>query len=362
MKIHLPTALAGLLVCADSALAWGVAGHQIVATIAQIHLHPSTRKAVADILPEWTNGQLAKIAAWPDRVRGQYPWSGQLHYVTPLAPEHPPDSCAWSGAFKTQLNVLNAIQNYTARVALDRNDIDLRFLVHFIGDVHQPLHLTGRERGGNGDPIVFEGRHMSMHGLWDTQLIAKYLRELHNYTQPLPSRQVESALTGSIYDSYVRWIVWEGIRDWWNKDLESWLACPVDDYTGAATSAQHILGAPNNDRLGTRVSGVVCPLAWAKEPHSYNCGYVYPPDFDTTKEVPFQLSSNYVTKIKGDKLIESLLAKGGIRLAAVLNTILGDEAELQTLGLVSTDGLIAESMPEVKAAEAKVDFSWLNIF
>lgn len=67
------------------------------------------------------------------------------------------------------------------RVALDRDDIDLRFLVHFvssafqaehkaemsllqIGDVHQPLHLTGRERGGNGDPVIFEGRHMSLHG------------------------------------------------------------------------------------------------------------------------------------------------------------------------------------------------------
>lgn len=141
-----------------------------------VHLHESTRKAVAEILPgtseddlhilctktdvrditylaEWTGGQLAKIAAWPDRVRGQYPWSGQLHYVTPLAPEHPPDSCAWSGSFKTQANVLNgqwshscplirnvaspyssssAIQNYTARVALDRSDIDLRFLVHFV--------------------------------------------------------------------------------------------------------------------------------------------------------------------------------------------------------------------------------------
>lgn len=75
-----------------------------------------------------------------------------------------------------------AIQNYTARVAMDRSDIDLRFLVHYvsrlnfsyeirpypdakqIGDVHQPLHLTSRERGGNGDQIVFEGRHMSMHG------------------------------------------------------------------------------------------------------------------------------------------------------------------------------------------------------
>ena len=194
-------------------------------------------------------------------------------------------------------------------------------------------------------------------------MIAKYLRELHNYTQPLPSRQVESALTGSIYDSYVRWIVWEGIREWWNKDLESWLACPVDNYDGAAASAQHVLGSPGSDRLSTRLAGVACPSAWAKEPHSFNCGYVYPADFDTTQQVPFQLSASYVTKIKGDKIIESMLAKGGIRLAAVLNTILGDEAELQTLGLVSTDAHIAESVSEkVKAVKAKSDLSWLNIF
>lgn len=52
----------------SSVQAWGVVGHQVVATIAQIHLHESTRKAVARLVPEYANGHLAPIAAWADRV------------------------------------------------------------------------------------------------------------------------------------------------------------------------------------------------------------------------------------------------------------------------------------------------------
>lgn len=48
-------------------------------------------------------------------------------------------------------------------------------------------------------------------------MIARSIRELRNYTQPLPSRQIESALRGSIYDSYVRFILWEGVRLWWRS-------------------------------------------------------------------------------------------------------------------------------------------------
>lgn len=64
--------------------------------------------------------------------------------------------------------------------------VSLRFLVHFLGDVHQPLHLTSRERGGNGDPVLWEGRRTNMHSLWDGLLIARALRETNNYTKPLP--------------------------------------------------------------------------------------------------------------------------------------------------------------------------------
>lgn len=68
----------------------------------------------------------------------------------------------------------------------------MKFLVHFIGDAHQPLHLTNRDRGGNSDQVVFEGRKMNLHSLWDTGLITKAVRELHNYTEPLPSCVVRS--------------------------------------------------------------------------------------------------------------------------------------------------------------------------
>ncbi|KAK4699542.1 hypothetical protein P7C70_g6722, partial [Phenoliferia sp. Uapishka_3] len=49
--------------------AWGAVGHEIVATIAQIHLHPSAKSALQSLLPEYTNGHLAPVASWADRVR-----------------------------------------------------------------------------------------------------------------------------------------------------------------------------------------------------------------------------------------------------------------------------------------------------
>jgi hypothetical protein len=85
--------------------AWGAVGHEIVATIAQIHLHNSTRQALSSMLPA-SQGHLAPIASWADRVRSSryrvhhrsslieevkqvrmipdYRFSGELHYTSPL--------------------------------------------------------------------------------------------------------------------------------------------------------------------------------------------------------------------------------------------------------------------------------------
>ena len=104
----------------------------------------------------------------------------------------------------------------------------LKFLVHFYGDLHMPLHLAGRARGGNGIKVLFDGRHTShsfvfiylnenslvvdLHSLWDGLLIAQRIRTLpRNYTVPLPFPQIEYNLRGAIYDPYVRRVMWEGI-------------------------------------------------------------------------------------------------------------------------------------------------------
>jgi hypothetical protein len=102
---------------------------------------------------------LATIATWADRIRAfpQYRWAAAFHYVGGIG-DWPPDTCyfgedGWEG--KDGVNVLAGIWNTTRWVRDSRGGGEpLKFLIHFLGDLHQPLHLTARERGGNeGTPV-----------------------------------------------------------------------------------------------------------------------------------------------------------------------------------------------------------------
>lgn len=137
-------------------------GHEIVATIAQIHLHPSAAARLCDILPAYADCHLAPVASWADRVRMYMHWSGPLHYVNGLG-DHPPEHCVfgeegWAGG--PQQNVLSAIRNTTMWLENGNDGAEeaLKFLIHFVGDLHQPLHLSGRDKGGNGMKVRFDGR------------------------------------------------------------------------------------------------------------------------------------------------------------------------------------------------------------
>lgn len=261
------------------------------------------------------------------------------------------------------------------------SDIDLRFLIHFIGDLHQPLHLTGRDKGGNGAMFRFEGRARNLHSVWDSGIITKNIRELANYTSPLPSKQIEDALPGAIFDSYVRWIVWEGIRQWWRDDLEDWLACPasgdpyphsslgsypadvrtqavaprgglVEDALGLAQTAldympnsvHSLLGplipAPArltegfNQKLlsntpqaltaaGEEFKQPACPYTWAKNIHHLNCDVAWPTEYTGGGPLIELDTDKYIGEISRQKTMEGLLAMGGLRLAKVLNEVFG---------------------------------------
>ena len=144
----LPLSLALLPLLASTSNAWGFAGHSIVATIAEIHLHPSVLSYLqsSSLLPDYAHGHLAPIASWPDRIRmvPEYRgWSGQLHYASVVG-DHPPQVCDWprddgeseiplgvtsygqqqqekgeGQGWKNEQDVLHAIANYTTR--LERN-------------------------------------------------------------------------------------------------------------------------------------------------------------------------------------------------------------------------------------------------
>lgn len=175
-----------LLAGPSPALAWGQAGHAIVATIAQSLLHPAVRTHLCTILPSFTSYtspyprkgaphthcHLATLASWPDTAKWRMPWSGHLHYVNPVHDE-PPETCTYGEqGFTDQDNVLTGLVNYTRQLRDGtgaERDVALRFVTHFVGDLHQPLHLTGRARGGNDVWVRYEGRKARLHSVWDGQ-------------------------------------------------------------------------------------------------------------------------------------------------------------------------------------------------
>lgn len=367
-------ALAIAVLCLlPSVCAWGIAGHQIVATIAQTQLHPLVREQLCTILPNYTrypshwptsedskprtHCHLAVLAGWPDTIRSRYPWSGQLHYVNPVD-DHPPSQCLYGETgWTSPNNVLTSMVNYTSRVVTEtgwQRDMALRFMVHLFGDAHQPLHLTGRARGGNDVWVHFEGRKARLHTVWDTLLIDKQIRELSNYTTRLPSGRIESALVGARYDPLIRFILKEGLGQpasrgqegdaWWKQESSGWPACQGQrSEIGALTQeyeGQLALSSISEDphRVDNTVLPI-CPYEWTRPMHSLVCTYAFaapvpawepapPPGQGEPEPSPTPVPEpeldvpEYVGRIERDKVIHKQLAKAGLRLAAVLNTLL----------------------------------------
>lgn len=370
-----------LLLLLPSAHAWGAVGHEIVATIAQMHLHPSVFNHICPILNmSATNCHLAPIAAWADRVRFNKRWSAPMHYVGALD-DHPSQSCLFPGergwAGRERINVFGAVANYTSiledgdRDIEDRNEA-LKFLVHYVGDMHMPLHLTGRERGGNGMKVTFDGRVTNLHSVWDSLIISKSLRTIPlNYTRPLPtpvSSTIERHLRGTIYDPYIRRIIWEGLWDRWLNEATSWSSCPA---THSPSIMERVLGFTPFSfwfSLAKQTSGnewdtdKLCPFSWAKPIHTLNCDIIWPKELDeppynrslsedmeedhhehvmsveeemgilsTLPRAPrkghyFELDTpSYIGVVHDQFIVEKLLAQGGLRLAGILNDLYADK-------------------------------------
>jgi nuclease S1 len=175
--------------------AWSPQGHRLVALIATNHLTPAARQNVSWLLGSTT---LADIAVWADHYLEGNNQTSFWHYVNiPLnatnydrdrdCPRQPGISVGARGDRWRDCVVDRILYNQErlANPSLDRADrtIALKFLVHLIGDLHQPFHALGVERGGNGIFVsVFgsptcsygDGTRYScnLHGVWDTELIA----------------------------------------------------------------------------------------------------------------------------------------------------------------------------------------------
>ena len=154
---------------------WGAKGHRAIASIAEKHLNANVKAVVMSYL----NGDsITDAATWADEIRDdqQYKNTGSWHFLNlPL------------GLSKEQFSEYVIKQDkdniYTAILKAEANLRDqslnanqkseaLKFLIHFVGDAHQPMHVSREEdKGGNTIQLRYEGKGTNMHSLWDSKLI-----------------------------------------------------------------------------------------------------------------------------------------------------------------------------------------------
>lgn len=194
-----------LLAASPRAQAWGALGHRLVGALAQAHLSPPARREVDALLAGEPDPTLAGVATWADRLRADAPdrarATARWHYAdTPDAgcAYLPARDCAGGdcafGAIQAQRRILAD----PAQPASARRDA-LKWLVHLVGDLHQPLHASHHgDRGGNTWQISLrrDGRVVgtNLHAVWDDDVLdaagltlPSYLARLQ--AAPWPPRQ-----------------------------------------------------------------------------------------------------------------------------------------------------------------------------
>ncbi len=171
-------------------LAWGREGHHIIALIAESRLSENAKTQIAALLGTQT---LAEASTWPDEIRKDHPETAGWHYVDiPLAAsffdEHDcfqPDAAHPAAAANTdhhncavdRIDMFARIVRDPSQPKAERADA-LKYLIHFVSDLHQPMHALAEGRGGNDNHIVQFGNSncgtdhpCNLHGLWDSGLI-----------------------------------------------------------------------------------------------------------------------------------------------------------------------------------------------
>ena len=179
-----------LLLISISSFAYDAVGHRIVADIAYDNLTDKARAQVDKVLGK---KGLVYEATWADEVRSdnKYAYSYQWHYQDL-------DDNMTSADIKKLLDnptaegehLFFALDQLQTRLKKDKNDTEaLKFLVHFVGDLHQPLHMGRKDdKGGNKVDFNWFGRKTNLHSVWDGALIETQKMSYSEYSQYLQDK------------------------------------------------------------------------------------------------------------------------------------------------------------------------------
>lgn len=170
-------------------------GHITTAYIATHFVSNTTQAYLQDLLRNDDPDYLAKVATWADSIRytkwGRF--TKNFHFID--AHDNPPVSCEvdYERDCKEDGCVISALANYTEQ-SLDhdlpawRRMQAAKFVIHFIGDLHQPLHNEDVKRGGNGIYVKWDGREYNLHHVWDSSIAEKWIGGMHGKPYPLAAK------------------------------------------------------------------------------------------------------------------------------------------------------------------------------
>lgn len=262
MSVWLASFMVSTLGLSVPSWAWGPHGHRIAARIAEARLTPQARKAVNELLLQ--GDTLVDISTWADQdghdaVPGSAPW----HYVNvPITAPHYHDRyCTKGNCVVAKIKHFRSILTDRKAPRRERQRA-LLFLVHFVADVHQPLHVgDNQDRGGNQTQIQFRGEGTNLHRLWDSGLINEIDRNERAWVD-----RIQPMLTK------------ENVRTWTRGGVEDWADESLQDAKAA---------------------------------------YFFPAGAKQPIESGTRLSKDYVTFAR--PILERRLAQAGVRLANELN-------------------------------------------
>jgi hypothetical protein len=164
-----------IVIVAVSLVSWGVVAHRSIAKIAENHLTPKTKTAVYALLG---TESMPLVSTYADEIRSDnnYDYTSSWHYV------NPPQGLNYN-QFVNYLKTDTAANIYNALLKMERqlknnksNKVEkafaLKMIIHFVGDLHQPMHVSRAEdQGGNKIKVKFQRRESNLHSLWDSGLI-----------------------------------------------------------------------------------------------------------------------------------------------------------------------------------------------
>jgi hypothetical protein len=188
-----------------SVFSFGKTGHRIVGQIAFNHLSPEAKKEIQRLLG---HSNIAMVSNWADFIKSDKTWryAGDWHYETV------PDSLtveAARGHFKGNLlNKISEFRDVLADNSASKKEkiIALKFLIHLIGDLHQPLHVgNGKDRGGNQVNVEWFRKKTNLHSVWDSKMIDDQKLSYKEYATYLEDISTEKMRANWISSSVNEW-------------------------------------------------------------------------------------------------------------------------------------------------------------